>query len=309
MYEALTASAPNTAWLVSTGSLTNIALLFASFPRLVDHIAGLSIMGGAIGGFFTHASVGRTPDRIALAHTLSRDFPEGIPLEADIPNAELATKFRSLNLLLDADGLDDDEIGQRLQEIRQSFGNTTDFAEFNIYCDPEAAASIFSNQQLAAKTTLIPLDITHQVLGNAEVLKLLSGNHDGSDNRLGKSALRHLFLEIMTFFAHTYEREFGMCEGPPLHDPIAVVPAFAPEILIDNGGERYQVFVVREGDEQAFDSQRRTKQIGQCGRTIARMVPKGQAGVRIPRSLRVPEFWEMINLALEKAEEISRMEF
>lgn len=47
-----------TAWLVATGTLTNVALLFATFPELVEHIRGLSIMGGAIGGGFTDAPMG-----------------------------------------------------------------------------------------------------------------------------------------------------------------------------------------------------------------------------------------------------------
>ncbi|KAF6237170.1 hypothetical protein HO173_004638 [Letharia columbiana] len=47
-----------TAWLVATGTLTNVALLFATFPELVEHLKGLSVMGGAIGGGFTDAPMG-----------------------------------------------------------------------------------------------------------------------------------------------------------------------------------------------------------------------------------------------------------
>ena len=57
MKEALFAEPHGTAWLVATGPLTNVALLFAVYPALADHIAGLSIMGGAIGADFTHVSV------------------------------------------------------------------------------------------------------------------------------------------------------------------------------------------------------------------------------------------------------------
>ncbi|SLM37266.1 uridine nucleosidase [Lasallia pustulata] len=55
---ALTAQPANTAWLVATGALTNIALLFATFPSLTSHIKGLSIMGGAVGGNFTTVPLG-----------------------------------------------------------------------------------------------------------------------------------------------------------------------------------------------------------------------------------------------------------
>ena len=58
MYKSLKAETKGKPWLVATGSLTNVALLFASFPDLVKHIGGLSIMGGAIGGGFTEAPMG-----------------------------------------------------------------------------------------------------------------------------------------------------------------------------------------------------------------------------------------------------------
>ncbi|MCJ1442133.1 MAG: Uridine nucleosidase 1 [Stictis urceolatum] len=56
--EALFAQEPGTAWVVATGALTNIALLFASFPGLAGHVAGLSVMGGAVGAGFTAAQMG-----------------------------------------------------------------------------------------------------------------------------------------------------------------------------------------------------------------------------------------------------------
>ncbi len=60
MRDALLAQLPQTAWLVVTGPLTNAALLFATFPEVATHIAGLSIMGGAVGGGFTAAKNGKT---------------------------------------------------------------------------------------------------------------------------------------------------------------------------------------------------------------------------------------------------------
>ena len=47
---ALMAEPTGTAWLVATGPLTNVALLFATFPEMVGHLKGLSIMGGVTGG-------------------------------------------------------------------------------------------------------------------------------------------------------------------------------------------------------------------------------------------------------------------
>ncbi len=48
----------------------------------------------------------------------------------------------------------------------ERIGNWTQFAEFNIVVDPEAAAALFDNRPLASKMTMIPLDVTHLVLGH-----------------------------------------------------------------------------------------------------------------------------------------------
>jgi uridine nucleosidase len=62
MAEALLATPAGTGWLIATGTLTNIASLFTAYPNIVQHIKGLSIMGGAIGGGFTKAPMGKVGD-------------------------------------------------------------------------------------------------------------------------------------------------------------------------------------------------------------------------------------------------------
>jgi uridine nucleosidase len=274
-------------------------------------------MGGAIGGFFSHAPLGRLPDRVELSEELHREFPAGLPDDSPLTIKEVAAYFREKGLFKNVHDLDDSKIEALLHEARGSFGNTTPYAEFNIYCDPEAAHSIFSNPILTPKTTLIPLDLTHQVLGNKDVMhalrhgyKSLQGLHSGLDsNALPTSPIRHLFLEILAFFASTYAREFAMNDGPPLHDPIAVAAIFAPELFNDNQGERYEVYVVRDGDDSLLAHARGAGHVGQCGRTCVRLVEKGQGGVKIPRSLAAEVFWQMIDLALGAAEKSSKMSF
>ncbi|KAF2097337.1 nucleoside hydrolase [Rhizodiscina lignyota] len=58
MRNAIMSTPPGTAWIVATGSMTNPALCFAVFPEVASHIAGLSIMGGAVGGGFTDIETG-----------------------------------------------------------------------------------------------------------------------------------------------------------------------------------------------------------------------------------------------------------
>jgi uridine nucleosidase len=61
MRDALLAQPKGTPWVVATGTLTNVALLFATFPEVAEHIQGLSIMGGAIGDGFTAAPMSSLP--------------------------------------------------------------------------------------------------------------------------------------------------------------------------------------------------------------------------------------------------------
>lgn len=59
MRDALLAHPKGTPWVIATGALTNVALLFATFPEVAEHIQGLSIMGGGVGEGFTDAPMSR----------------------------------------------------------------------------------------------------------------------------------------------------------------------------------------------------------------------------------------------------------
>ncbi|KAL9016331.1 MAG: hypothetical protein Q9185_006314 [Variospora sp. 1 TL-2023] len=247
MRDALLAQPAGTTWLVATGALTNIGLLFATFPEIAEHIAGLSIMGGAVGDGFTDAPLGRVKGK-----------------------------------------------GPRI-------GNETPWAEFNIYCDPEAAQSIFSNPALAAKTTLIPLDVTHQVLATKAVReKLLYGS--SKDRGEGASTVRRMFDELLVFFGSTYADALGITEGPPLHDPLAVAVIVsdigAEELAFeDNNGERWEVDIITDGKHSDRD-----EESGQVGRSCVRRstVPN----VRIPRGLDVGRFWEVVEECLQRVDKL-----
>lgn len=67
MRDALLAQPKGRTWFIATGALTNVALLFATFPGLAEHIKGLSVMGGAIGDNF--APVSMTADEKGFGNT------------------------------------------------------------------------------------------------------------------------------------------------------------------------------------------------------------------------------------------------
>lgn len=96
-------------------------------------------------------------------------------------------------------------------------GNWSVWAEFNILLDPEAAAEVLGNPVLAAKTTLVTLDLTHTVLATPDVQRLLlhgpateaGAGPTGDDSAAppqpaSKSTLRVMLVELVNFFAATY---------------------------------------------------------------------------------------------------------
>ncbi|MFS8098501.1 nucleoside hydrolase [Lentzea alba] len=96
-------------------------------------------------------------------------------------------------------------------------GNTTPYAEFNIYVDPEAAAVVFAS---GVPVTMIGLNVTHQALVTPSVVARFEA--------LGP--LGRLCGELMTFFAATYRDVFGFA-APPLHDPVAVARVIDPSLV------------------------------------------------------------------------------
>ncbi|OAL27360.1 hypothetical protein AYO22_03635 [Fonsecaea multimorphosa] len=170
-------------------------------------------------------------------------------------------------------------------------GNRTPFAEFNIWADPESARSVFQNPLLKSKTTLIPLDLTHQAYATPEVQRMLLNGINGS------TRLRRMFHELLMFFAHTYAEVFGLTEGPPMHDPLAVAvllenhPEPQARIAFDDyGGERWDVDVILEGE--------------QIGRTVIAKSLDGE-GVRIPRTLDTSKFWRTLEECMARADEVT----
>lgn len=206
---------------------------------------------------------------------------------------------------------------------KDRIGNWSEWAEFNILIDPEAADQIFTNPAINKKTILIPLDVTHLVLATNEVLDLLSWGKEGKKGEeKAKTTLRTMLVELLGFFKERYATVFGLVAGPPLHDPLAVAAVFdgipGLEIpfrdFVDKGTgiqdglgsgvggkhrrrERYSVHVVTEGSHD--DAQKGAE----TGRTIVKLLDEGQEGVNIPRGLDVGRFWSVLEDCLERADE------
>lgn len=98
-------------------------------------------------------------------------------------------------------------------------GNITPAADFNIYCDPEAARAVF--QSRAATKTLIPIDLTRQVTFGYDLLDRLPPN----STRVGR-----LLTKILPHLYRAYRQELGY-ESICLNDAVALVSALHPELF------------------------------------------------------------------------------
>ncbi|KAF8251951.1 Inosine/uridine-preferring nucleoside hydrolase [Wilcoxina mikolae CBS 423.85] len=230
MHKAIMSTPLQSCVLVATGTLTNIALLFATFPETASHIKEVSIMGGAFG------------DR------------------------------------------------------EDSKGNIKKWAEFNIYCDPEAAQSLFSNPQLNGRITLVPLDLTHTVLATPNVLtRLLSGGEDGMPGNF-----RTMLYELLTYYSATYARVFNITTGPPLHDPLAVA-AVLPTNEIAWEMELVRVEVSCHGDEVGKTIKTR-EEPAVHGVGLGGEAKDPYTMVKIPKKVDVEAFWKVLLDLVTKAD-------
>ena len=99
-----------------------------------------------------------------------------------------------------------------------ALGNATPAAEFNMHADPFAAALVFDS---GAPITMIPLDLTHQVLSTPERI----GRVRSLGNRCGEAAA--LLMEPPR------PRRRGQRKRPTyaLHDPCVIAYLLAPELF------------------------------------------------------------------------------
>jgi len=98
-------------------------------------------------------------------------------------------------------------------------GNMTPAAEFNVYCDPEAARAVFRSS--AATKTLVPIDVTSQVTFGYDLLDKLPDD----DCRVGR-----FLRKVLPPLFRTYRQDLGY-ESICLNDAVAFVAALNPELF------------------------------------------------------------------------------
>lgn len=97
-------------------------------------------------------------------------------------------------------------------------GNATPCAEFNIYADPVSARAVFRSP---TTKTLIPLDVTDQVVWTLDLLEKLPPEQ----TRAGK-----LLRSTIPYLFRTHRQHLGL-ESIRLPDTVAIVAALHPELF------------------------------------------------------------------------------
>jgi purine nucleosidase len=95
-------------------------------------------------------------------------------------------------------------------------GNVTPYAEFNIFCDPDAAKIVFNS---GLPITLVGLGVTHQVVLTFEQMEAINAE---------KTGLSKFIVKIARYYAKFREN----INGCYLHDPLAAAIAVDPKIII-----------------------------------------------------------------------------
>ena len=93
-------------------------------------------------------------------------------------------------------------------------GNVTAAAEFNIHCDPEAAAAVLN---CGAPVTMVGLDVTRRAVLPSKALR-------------GGGAFRQTLRDLVRPYAAYSKRRRGL-DGTTLHDPLAVAVAIDPSLV------------------------------------------------------------------------------
>jgi inosine-uridine nucleoside N-ribohydrolase len=97
-------------------------------------------------------------------------------------------------------------------------GNFTPAAEFNIWCDPEAAHAVFD---CGLDVSMMGLDVTHKALLGPAV-----------EDRLRANGPVGAFVADLNVYFTRYHRETYGWDGAPIHDAVAVAHVIRPGLVV-----------------------------------------------------------------------------
>jgi inosine-uridine nucleoside N-ribohydrolase len=159
-------------------------------------------------------------------------------------------------------------------------GNVTPAAEFNLFCDPEAAEVVFNS---GVPVYMVPLEVTH----TAQFMEDQKKRMQQMNTKFSEAC-----IEMLEFYKDAYKTTQGF-EFCPLHDPCAVAYCIAPEIF-KTVHCRVEVEV-----EKSIK-----------GKTVCDIESKSEKkkNVNVVMDMDFDKFWELMLGAVEQASEKSRIE-
>ncbi len=178
-------------------------------PRHADYVHGESGMDGA--DLPEPSGPAASEDAVGFIIDTAR-ANEGVWLVPTGPMTNIALALRAAP-----------DLAQRIGGISLmgggSFGNRTAAAEFNLWCDPEAADVVFS---YGGPLVMCGLDLTHQFQALPERIDMV---------RALPGRLAAVLADLFVFFTGTYTSRHHHILGAPVHDPCAVMALTHPQLF------------------------------------------------------------------------------
>jgi inosine-uridine nucleoside N-ribohydrolase len=176
-------------------------------PKVADHVHGESGLDGPFLPLPQHEAIAQHAVDLMIGKIAASPKPVTL-----VPTGPLT----NIALLLDRFG------GENIERIvlmggAIAEGNITPAAEFNIWADPEAAATVFRS---GLDVTMIGLDVTHKALLTPSIADRLRAT-----GRTGR-----FVAELVEFFSRYHRETYGW-DGAPIHDAVAVAHVLRPGLV------------------------------------------------------------------------------
>jgi len=179
----------------------------------------------------------------------------------------------------------DPSLPQRIKQITLmggslTFGNVTPAAEFNIWCDPEAAHVVFTS---GIPIRMVGLNVTRQVIATPDIRARIRG--------LGPRAAIHV-ADMLDHYSAA-EAVYTGLDGGVMHDPLAVAALAEPDILTF---EPMHVAIELTGTHTAGMTLCDGRRLGPDLRRIATSLPRAEGeepNAEVAVAVDVDRFWTL----------------
>ncbi|KAK6464741.1 uridine nucleosidase [Scheffersomyces coipomensis] len=176
-----------------------------------------------------------------------------------------------------------------------NIGNVTPYAEFNFFADPDAADNVLS--LTGVKINLAPLNLTHKVIATKEIRNKIFNKSLTSKN----SKFRKIFYNILNFFSESYKIKYGITEGPPIHDPVALF-SILPFLDTENENEDYNYQYIRKKLRVITDGDHQGESIIDEDESS-----DTEDGIYIGQNINVNKFWNELLQCIDIAEKYNKL--